>query len=160
MSRALCFALLTCCARMPPAEMAADGGWQPTVEDLDPQPGAVEPTARFTVRFSAPMDEGQLLAASGRSESVALAAEADAERAAAAIEHAPLSAHERALLVAAAASVASDRRSITLAPDRPLAPGGYALLVSPRLKDESGRKLLDTLSLPSPLHRNTETGLT
>jgi hypothetical protein len=135
-------ALLACGARISaPEELADAGSSQPTVSDLDPQPGVVEATARFTVRFSAAMDEGQLLAASGRSESVVLAAEADVERAAAAIEHAPLSAHERTLLLPSAAAVASDRRSITLIPDQPLAPGAYALLVSPRLKDESGRKL-------------------
>lgn len=135
-------AVLACGARIvAPGELADAGPSQPTVLDLDPQPGVVEATARFTVRFSAPMDEGQLLAASGRSESVALAAEADAERAAAAIEHAPLSAHERSLLIPAAAEVASDRRSIALAPDRPLQAGEYALLVASRLKDESGRRL-------------------
>ncbi|MGZ6123962.1 MAG: hypothetical protein ACXWLR_03325, partial [Myxococcales bacterium] len=139
---ALLPALLACGARISAAEELADAGpSQPTVSDLEPEPGIVDSTARFTVRFSAAMDEGQLLAASGRSESVALAAEADVERAAAAIEHAPLSAHERTLLLPAAAAVASDRRSITLIPDQPLAPGGYSLLVSPRLKDESGRKL-------------------
>lgn len=138
---ALVPALLACGARISAAELADGGPSLPTVSDLDPQPGAVEATARFTVRFSAAMDEGQLLAASGRSESVALAAAADAERAAAALEHAPLSAHERTLLLPAAAEVASDRRSITLTPDQPLSPGEYSLLVSSRLKDESGRKL-------------------
>src|SRR5439155_1698122 len=56
-------------------------------------------------------------------------------------EHAPLSAHERTLLLPAAAEVAADRRSISLVPDQALAPGGYYLLVSPRLKDELGRRL-------------------
>ena len=135
-------ALLLSCGRIAASPAAADAGAsQPTVEDVLPAPGTVDAAARFTVRFSAAMDEGQLLAASGRSESVALAAAADAERAAAAIEHAPLSAHERTLLVPAAAEVSSDRREIRLVPDAPLAPGGYALLVSPRLKDEVGRKL-------------------
>ena len=135
-------AILTACARVAAPEILADGGAaQPVVEDVEPAPGPVPRDARFTVRFSEPMDEGQLLAASGRSESVVLAGEADVERAAAAIEHAPLSAHERTLLVAAAADLAADRRSIALAPDRPLDPGGYFLLVSPRLKDERGRRL-------------------
>ena len=134
-------ALLACGARLPAVDPADGGTSQPTVSDLEPEPGVVEATARFTVRFSAAMDEGQLLAASGRSESVALAAEADAERAAAALEHAPLSAHERTLLIPAAAEVASDRRSIALSPDQPLSPGDYSLLVSSRLKDEIGRKL-------------------
>lgn len=133
--------LLACGAKLPASELADGGPSQPTVSDVHPQPGAADATARFTVRFSAAMDEGQLLAASGRSESVALAAEADAERAAAALEHAPLSAHERTLLIPAEAEVASDRRSITLSPDQPLSPGDYSLLVSSRLKDESGRKL-------------------
>jgi hypothetical protein len=141
-SGGLAAALLVSCARVSSPDPLPDAGSAfPIVEDVEPQPGAVEPEARFTVRFSAAMDEGQLLAASGRSESVVLATEADAERAAGAIEHAPLSAHERALLVPAGAQVASDRRSIALAPDAPLEPGGYVLLVSPRLKDESGRKL-------------------
>jgi len=133
---------LAACAKPSAVDGLADAGpVLPTVEDVDPPPGAVQAGAHFTVRFSATMDEGQLLAASGRSESVVLALEEDAERAAAAIEHAPLSAHERTLLVPAAAQVASDRRSISLAPDPPLAPGGYFLLVSPRLKDELGRRL-------------------
>jgi hypothetical protein len=138
---ALVPALLACGARLPAAELGDGGPAQPTVSDLDPEPGAVDARARFAVRFSAAMDEGQLLAPSGRSESVALAAEADAERAAAALEHAPLSAHERTLLIAAAAEVASDRRAITISPDQPLPAGDYSLLVSSRLKDESGRKL-------------------
>lgn len=139
---ALLLALLGCGPKISGAEVAADAGPSPpTVSDLDPEPGVVPAGATFTVRFSAAMDEGQLLAASGRSETVALAAEADAERAAAAIEHSPLSAHERELLVPAAATIASDRRSVTLAPDQPLAAGAWVLLVSPRLKDEDGRKL-------------------
>ena len=129
------------CAKAPPEPFADGGSPQPTIADVEPSPGAVPANARFTVRFSAAMDEGQLLAASGRSESVVLATEADVERAAAAIEHAPLSAHERTLLVPASAAVASDRRSLLLAPDQPLTPGAYFLLVSPRLKDEVGRRL-------------------
>ena len=135
-------AALSACARPSATDALGDAGsFQPMVQDVEPHPGAVEPDARFTVRFSASMDEGQLLAASGRSESVVLALEEDVERAAAAIEHAPLSAHERTLLLPAAAQVASDRRSISLSPDQPLAPGAYFLLVSPRLKDELGRRL-------------------
>jgi hypothetical protein len=137
-----CAAVLAGCARVAATGTLADGGGaQPVVEDVEPPPGAVERDARFTVRFSDPIDEGQLLAASGRSESVVLAAEANVERAAAAIEHAPLSAHERTLLVSAAADLAADRRSITIAPDRPLDVGGYFLLVSPRIKDDLGRRL-------------------
>src|SRR2546421_3511658 len=139
---AIASSILAGCGKVSAPALPPDGGpSQPTVEDVDPAPGAVAAGARFTVRFSAAMDEGQLLAPSGRSETVALVAEADLERAAAAIEHAPLSAHERMLLVPAAADVAPDRRSVSLAPDGALAPGGYYLLVSPRLKDEAGRRL-------------------
>ena len=139
---AIACSILAGCGKVASPALPPDAGpSQPTVEDVDPAPGAIAASARFTVRFSAAMDEGQLLAPSGRSETVALAAEADVERAAAAIEHAPLSAHERTLLIPAEAAVASDRRSISLAPDSPLLPGGYYLLVSPRLKDEQGRRL-------------------
>src|SRR5256714_9987595 len=139
---AIAYSILAGCGKVASPALPPDAGpSQPTVEDVDRAPGAGAAGARFTVRFSAAMDEGQLLAPSGRSETVALVAEADLERAAAAIEHAPLSAHERMLLVPAAADVAPDRRSISLAPDGALAPGGYYLLVSPRLKDEAGRRL-------------------
>ena len=139
---AIAYSILAGCGKVASPALPPDAGpSQPTVEDVDPAPGAIAASARFTVRFSAAMDEGQLLAPSGRSETVALAAEADVERAAAAIEHAPLSAHERTLLIPAEAAVASDRRSISLAPDSPLLPGGHYLLVSPRLKDEQGRRL-------------------
>ena len=135
-------AVLTCCGRVASPPPAADAGLsQPTVADVDPPPGVVPANARFAVRFSDAMDEGQLLAASGRSETVVLVPEADVERAAAAIEHSPLSAHERTLLVPAASQIASDRKTITLEPDQPLGAGGYYLLVSPRLKDELGRRL-------------------
>src|SRR2546426_9114732 len=139
---AIAYSILAGCGKVASPALPPDAGpSQLTVEDVDPAPGAIAASARFTVRFSAAMDEGQLLAPSGRSETVALAAEADVERAAAAIEHAPLSAHERTLLVPAEAAVASDRRSISLAPDSPLLPGGYYLIVSPRLQDEQGRRL-------------------
>src|SRR2546428_13695144 len=139
---AIASSILAGCGKVSAPALPPDGGpSQPTVEDVDPAPGAVAAGARFTVRFSAARDGGQLLAPSGRSETVALGADADVERAAPAIEHAPLPAHERTLLVPAAADVAADRRSISLAPDGALAPGGYYLLVSPRLKDEAGRRL-------------------
>jgi hypothetical protein len=142
MKSLLAAVLLGACAKPPALDTVMDAGAsQPTVQDVEPRPGAVPSGARFTVRFSTSMDEGQLLAASGRSESVVLALAEDVERAAAAIEHAPLSAHERTLLLPAAADVAADRRSISLTPDRALAPGGYFLLVSPRLKDDLGRRL-------------------
>ena len=134
-------AALAACANVSALEDLPDAGSDPTVASVAPAPGPVDPSAAFTVTFSAPMDEGQLLAASGRSETVALAAEADVERAAAAMEHAQLSAHERELLVAASAEVAPDRRALTLTPDQALAPGGYFLLVSPRVRDDVGRHL-------------------
>src|SRR2546428_7000158 len=153
---AIASSILAGCGKVSAPALPPDGGpSQPTVEDVDPAPGAVAAGARFTVRFSAAMDEGQLLAPSGRSETVALVAEADVERAAAAIEHAPLSAHERTLLVPAAAGVAAGRRSISPPPDGAPAPGGDYLLVSPRLKDEAGRRLAGDrarfpLSVPPP----------
>jgi len=135
-------AVLAACAKVSTVGAAADAGpEQPTVAQVEPTPGPAPADARFVVHFSSAMDEGQLLAASGRSETVALAAEADVERAAAALAHSPLSAHERTLLVPAAAEVASDRSSITLTPDQPLPAGNFYLLVSPRLKDDQGRKL-------------------
>jgi hypothetical protein len=141
---ALLPAALAACANVPSVDDLPDAGADPTVASVAPSPGPVEPSASFTVAFSEPMDEGQLLAASGRSETVALAVEADVERAAAAMEHAQLSAHERELLVAASADVAADRRALTLTPDQPLAAGGYFLLVSPRLRDDLGRHLIAT----------------
>src|SRR5262249_54085912 len=114
---ALLPAVLSCCGRVASPGLAPDAG-QPTGGDVDPPPGVVPANARFAVRFSDAMDEGQLLAASGRSETVVLVPEVDVERAAAAIEHSPLSAHERSLLVPAASQIASDRKSITLDPDQ------------------------------------------
>lgn len=138
---ALLPAALAACANVPGIGDLPDAGSDPAVASIAPAPGPVESSAAFTVTFSAAMDEGQLLAASGRSETVALAAEADVERAAAAMEHAQLSAHERELLVAASADVSPDRRALTLTPDQPLPAGGYVLLLSPRLKDDAGRHL-------------------
>lgn len=138
---ALLPAALAACANVPGLGEVPDAGSDPAVASVAPAPGLVDSSAAFTVTFSAAMDEGQLLAASGRSETVALAAEGDAERAAAAMEHAQLSAHERELLVAASADVSADRRALTLTPDQPLPAGGWVLLVSPRLKDDFGRHL-------------------
>jgi hypothetical protein len=129
------------CARVSVVDEADAGPSQPTVLAVEPRPGPVQGSGPFTVQFSAAMDEGRLLAASGRSETVVLALEAEVERAAAAIEHAQLSAHERTLLVPAQADVASDRRSLTLLPDRALPVGVFYLLVSSRLRDSSGRRL-------------------
>lgn len=139
----LCVILLAGCARVNALTDVADAGpVLPTVTAVEPQPGStVGGGAQFVVRFSAPMDEGQLLAASGRSETVVLVADADVERAAAAIEHSTLSAHERTLLIPMDPDIAADRRSITLVPEQALQPGAYDLLISPRLKDDDGRKL-------------------
>ena len=48
----------------------ADGGnaTAPRIAELQPAPGAIESDARFHLVFSEPMDEGQLLASTGRSE--------------------------------------------------------------------------------------------
>ncbi|MFN2547909.1 MAG: Ig-like domain-containing protein [Myxococcales bacterium] len=135
-------AVFAACAKVTAAEESIDAGpSQPAVTAIEPQPGAVAGNSQFVVHFSEAMDEGQLLAASGRSETVVLTAEADVERAAAAIEHSELSAHERSLLVPAEPDIAADRKSITLVPDHVLAAGNYFLLISPRLKDADGRKL-------------------
>ena len=135
-------AVLAACARVTAVDEAGDAGSsQPAVAAVDPQPGPVPAGAQFTVQFTAPMDEGPLIAKTGRSESVVLAAEANVELAAAAIEHGALSAYERTLLIDAEPAIAADRKSITLAPDQPLAPGNVYLLVSSRLKDSDGRKL-------------------
>src|SRR2546426_5870304 len=72
---AIASSILAGCGKVSAPALPPDGGpSQPTVEDVDPAPGAVAAGARFTVRFSAAMDEGQLLAPSGRSETVALVA--------------------------------------------------------------------------------------
>ena len=135
-------AVLAACAKVTAAEAGADAGpSEPTVASVDPQPGTVQGDAKFTVRFSAAMDEGQLVARTGRSETVVLAPEANLELAAAAIEHGALSAYERTLLLAAQPVIAPDRTSLTLTPDQPLASGRFYLLVSSRLKDGDGRKL-------------------
>jgi hypothetical protein len=129
------------CARVNQIDERADAGPTGVEMTVEPQPGPVEGTAHFTVRFSAPMDEGLLLASSGRSETVVLAAEANLERAAAAIAHPRVTAEERKLFVLAEAQIGSDVRSIELAPDRPLPAGTFHLLVSPRLRDGAGRHL-------------------
>jgi hypothetical protein len=135
-------AVLAACANVSAQDAAADAGpSQPAVAAVDPQPGPVPGGAKFTVQFSAAMDEGQLVARTGRSETVVLAPEANVELAAAAIEHGALSAYERTLLVPARPAIAPDLRSLALAPDQPLAAGKVYLLVSSRLKDSEGRAL-------------------
>ena len=135
-------AVLAACANVTAADAGADAGpVQPAVASVDPQPGTVPGDARFTVQFSVAMDEGQLVARTGRSETVVLTPEANLELAAAAIEHGALSAYERTLLLAAQPAIAPDRKSLTLTPDQPLGAGKFYLLVSSRLKDGDGRKL-------------------
>ena len=135
-------AVLAACANVTAADAGGDAGpAQPAVASVDPQPGPGPGDARFTVQFSAAMDEGQLIARTGRSETVVLTPEANLELAAAAIEHGALSAYERTLLLAAQPSIAPDRKALTLTPDQPLAAGKFYLLVSSRLKDGEGRKL-------------------
>lgn len=135
-------ASLAGCARVTAAEGPTDAGpAQPQVVSVEPEPGSAAAAARFTVRFSAAMDLGELIASSGRSETVVLAAAANAERAAAAIARGHPTAAERALFVSAAATVATDQLSLELAPDAPLPAGSFFLLVSPRLRDTAGRKL-------------------
>jgi len=135
-------ALAAGCARVEMPD-AADGGaaGPPRIADLQPPPGAVEPEAQFHVVFSKAMDEGVLLASTGRSETVVLAPDELVERAAAAIEHSRLSAEERSLLVAAGASISAGAAELDLAPEKPLSPGGYWLLASTRLKDAAGHHL-------------------
>ncbi|HKB77545.1 MAG TPA: hypothetical protein VKC58_13180, partial [Myxococcales bacterium] len=93
--RALAAAVLAAaaCARVEvPAEGDGGAAGPPRIADLQPPPGEVAADAQFHVIFSEAMDEGQLLAATGRSEAVVLAPDALVERAAAAIEHSRLSA--------------------------------------------------------------------
>jgi len=93
--------------------------------------------AQFHVVFSKAMDEGVLLASTGRSETVVLAPDELVERAAAAIEHSRLSAEERSLLVAAGASISAGAAELDLAPEKPLSPGGYW---AARLDTPEGRR--------------------
>src|SRR2546428_6738744 len=72
---AIASSILAGCGKVSAPALPPDGGpSQPTVEDVDPAPGAVAAGARLTGRFSPPMDEGQLLAPSGRSETLPLLA--------------------------------------------------------------------------------------
>ena len=133
---------LTACARVEmPEEVDAGTAGPPRIADLQPPPGEVQADAQFHVVFSEAMDEGQLLASTGRSETVVLAPDDLVERAAAAIEHSRLSAEERSLLVAARAAISAGAAELDLAPEKPLSPGGYWLLASTRLKDAAGHHL-------------------
>src|SRR2546427_7956763 len=87
---AIASSILAGCGKVSAPALPPDGGpSQPTVEDVDPAPGAVAAGARLTGRFSAPMVEGQVLAPSGRGESVALVGGAGGGSAPAPPQHAP-----------------------------------------------------------------------
>jgi hypothetical protein len=130
------------CAQLDSA-VSADGGLLggPRVSDVQPPEGEAGPKTIFQVTFSAAMDEGVLLASTGRSESVALVSEALVERAAAAIEHSRLTVEERSLLVSASASIDVGAEVLTLVPDASLAPGTYYLLAAAKLRDTAGNHL-------------------
>jgi len=142
-ARVLATAALLSCSRSEVRQEEADGGvpGAPRIADLQPSPGPIDAQARFHVVFNEPMDEGELLASTGRSETVVIAPDETVERAAAAIEDGRLSAEERSLLVSARATIAAGAVELDLAPDKPLAAGGYWLLASTRLKDRAGHHL-------------------
>lgn len=145
MTRVALALVLACvgCARLDAD--AADAGLVdlPRVADVQPPEGEVEPGAVFRVSFSAAMDEGQLVASTGRSESIALVPESIVDRAAAAVEHSRLTVEERGLLVAATAAIEGEGSGLALTPDAPLAPGTYYLLVAARLRDPAGHRLAE-----------------
>lgn len=136
-------ALFFCgCAQVDPQSAPDKGGFQPLrVAEVQPPPGQVDPAARFRVAFSAPMDASLLLADADHSETVVLVGEGSVELVAAALAHGRLSAHARAALVPAHASLDSPGESVELVPDHPLPAGEWWLLVASRLKDAQGRKL-------------------
>src|SRR5947209_11529511 len=133
------------CARLGGADTAADGSLVdlPQVLEVEPPEGVADAKAVFHVSFSAAIDQGQLIASTGRSESVALVAESVVDRAAAAIEHSRLTVEERGLLVAAAAGIEGEGTGLTLTPEAPLAPGTYYLLIAARLHDPAGHRLAE-----------------
>ena len=141
--------LLACvaCARLDGEDPAADAGLvdQPRVTGVQPPEGEADPGTAFRVAFSTAMDQGQLVASTGRSESVAIVPESTVDRAAAAIEHSRLTVEERGLLVPAAATIEDAGSALTVAPDGPLAPGTYYLLVAARLRDAAGHRLAEAL---------------
>jgi hypothetical protein len=157
MSRAF-VALLSCvaCARLEGEDPALDASLVdlPRVTGVQPPEGDADPKTAFRVAFSAAMDQGQLVASTGRSESVAIVTGSAVDRAAAAIEHSRLTVEERGLLVAAAATIEDEGTALTVTPDAPLAPGTYYLLVAARLRDPAGHRLAEALryrySVPAP----------
>ena len=144
------------CARLDGEQVAGDGGLVdlPRVSGVQPPEGDADPKTAFHVAFSTAMDQGQLVASTGRSESVAIASETTVDRAAAAIEHSRLTVDERGLLVAAAATIEDGGAAVTLTPEAALAPGTYYLLVAARLRDPAGHRLSEALryrySVPAP----------
>ncbi|MFL5375352.1 MAG: hypothetical protein ACJ78T_15260 [Myxococcales bacterium] len=143
----IALALVLCsagCARLD-GDGPADAGLVdlPRVADVQPPEGAVEAGAVFRVSFTAAMDEGTLVASTGRSESIALVPETVADRAAAAVEHSRLTVEERGLLVATTPAIEGEGSGLTLTPDAPLAPGTYYLLVAARLRDPAGHRLAE-----------------
>ncbi|MFL5367597.1 MAG: hypothetical protein ACJ781_19155, partial [Myxococcales bacterium] len=113
----IALALVLCsagCARLD-GDGAADAGLVdlPRVADVQPPEGAVEAGAVFRVSFTAPMDEGTLVASTGRSESIALVPETVADRAAAAVEHSRLTVEERGLLVATTPAIEGEGSGLT-----------------------------------------------
>jgi hypothetical protein len=146
MNRIALALVLSCvgCARLD-EEGAPDAGLVdlPRVADVQPPGGEVEPGAVFRVSFTAAMDEGTLVASTGRSESIALVPEGVVDRAAAAVEHSRLTVEERGLLVAATPAIDGEGSGLTLTPDAPLAPGTYYLLVAARLRDPVGHRLAE-----------------
>ena len=141
--------LLSCvaCARLDGEQTAADAGLVdlPQVSGVEPPQGDADAKTAFRVAFSTAMDQGQLIASTGRSESVAIVPESTVDRAAAAIEHSRLTVEERGLLVAAAATIEDAGSALTVTPDAPLAPGTYYLLVAARLRDSAGHRLAEAL---------------
>src|SRR2546428_13983071 len=64
---AIASSILAGCGKVSAPALPPDGGpSQPTVEDVDPAPGAVAAGARLTVRFSPAVGGGPLVAPSGR----------------------------------------------------------------------------------------------
>jgi hypothetical protein len=135
------------CARIDGADTAGDVGLVdvPRVTGVEPAEGDADPKTAFRVAFSAAMDQGQLVASTGRSESVAIVPASTVDRAAAAIEHSRLTVEERGLLVAATAKIEDEGSALTVAPEAPLPPGTYYLLVAARLRDPAGHRLAEAL---------------
>ena len=143
---ALLLLLTSACAQLDPAAAGStDAGVPPAVASIDPAPGAVLAPAELRLAFTEPMDASLLLSDVDRSETVILVPQAQAEVMAAALVHARLTARERGLLVPSRVVLNDDASNLALSLDAPLAPGDYALLLSPRLRSADRRKLTGTL---------------